>query len=111
MTDEEIVKAVNQLAKTIYGITVGKGFWDAERNDGEMIALMHSELSEALEGLRHGDPPDQHLPEYKSSEVELADCIVRILDMAHGRGLRVAEALMDKIAYNARRPHLHGKSF
>lgn len=111
MTNEEIIQAFNELAKTIYGITAEKGFWDNERNDAEMIALMHSELSEALEGLRHGDPPDQHLPEYKSSEVELADCIVRILDMAYGRKLRVAEALLDKVAFNAGRPRLHGKSF
>lgn len=87
---------------------VEKGWWDKERNDGEIIALMHSELSEALEGLRHGNPPDEHLPSFNSVEVELADTIIRIMDFAYARGHRVPEAIIAKMAFNEERAHMHG---
>jgi hypothetical protein len=72
------------------------------RNKGEAIALMHSELSEALEGIRK-NLDDDHLPEYKSEVVELADCIIRILDYCSGFNLPIGSAVYDKLAYNAHR--------
>ena len=98
----------NALAKAVNQNAVSKGWWDDERNDGEMICLMHSELSEALEGLRHGDPPDDHIPEFRSSEAELADVVIRIMDYGAARGLRIAEAIIAKTEYNKTRPHKHG---
>ncbi len=98
----------NALAKDVNQNAVSKGWWDDERNDGEMICLMHSELSEALEGLRHGDPPDDHIPEFRSSEAELADVVIRIMDYGAARGLRIAEAIIAKTEYNKTRPHKHG---
>ena len=80
----------------------------APQNDGEKIALMHSELSECLEGLRHGNPPDDKCPEFSSAEVELADTIIRIFDLAERRGWNVADALFAKTLYNRSRPHKHG---
>ena len=98
----------NALAKDVNQNAVSKGWWDEDRNDGEMICLMHSELSEALEGLRHGDPPDDHIPEFRSSEAELADVVIRIMDYGAARGLRIAEAIIAKTEYNKTRPHKHG---
>lgn len=68
----------------------------------EKIALIHSEVSEALEGIRK-DAQDQHLPHRKSVEVELADAVIRIADLAGALGLDLGAAIAEKMAYNAQR--------
>jgi hypothetical protein len=70
-----------------------------ERNFGEVIALMHSELSEALEADRRGLNDDK-LPHRDGREVDFADCILRILDTAAALGLDVAGALIEKNRFN-----------
>lgn len=78
-----------------------------QRNKGELIALMHSELSEALEGERKGLMDDK-LPHRKMAEVELVDTIIRILDYAGGFGYDLQGAFEEKMAYNAKRiDHSH----
>jgi NTP pyrophosphatase (non-canonical NTP hydrolase) len=77
------------------------------RNFGELIALCHSELSEALEGHRK-NLPDDKLPHRNMVEVELADCLIRIFDLAAGFNLDLEGAYKDKMAYNATRAdHKH----
>ena len=73
-----------------------------QRNVGEMLMLVVSELSEALEGHRK-DLMDDHLPARKMLEVELADAVIRIFDIAAGLGLDLGGAYVDKMNYNASR--------
>ncbi len=98
----------NKIADDVNKTAVEKGWWDKERNDGEIIVLMHSELSEAVEALRHGNPPSDHIPEFTGAEEELADVVIRIMDFAKARGHRVAEALEAKILFNNTRAYKHG---
>lgn len=100
--------AFNELARTVHDMAIDKGWWEGERNEGELIALMHAELSEALEGLRAGNPPSDHIPEFSAMEEEFADVIIRIMDHAAARGYRVGEALEAKLAFNASRARKHG---
>lgn len=98
-----------ELQRICHSVAVKGGWWTnietgepKDRNDGELICLMHSELSEAMEGVRK-NLDDDKLKHRKMVEVEMADCIVRILDYAGGRGLDVAGALIEKIAFNISR--------
>lgn len=72
------------------------------KNVGELLCLVHSEVSEAMEGHRKMLMDDK-LPHRTMLEVELADAVVRIFDMAGGLDLDVAGAIADKLAYNATR--------
>jgi NTP pyrophosphatase (non-canonical NTP hydrolase) len=78
---------------------------------------MHSELSEALEAIRSKDGfPDRpnlgaasdKIPEFLGIEEEYADCIIRIMDHAAARGLRVGPALVTKMFFNEGRAYRHG---
>ncbi len=98
------------LATDVHNTAVAKGF----RGPGidappeRSILLMHCELSEAVECLRKGNGHSDHLPEFTGLEEELADVVIRIMDMGEAEHLRVAEAVLAKMAYNIGRPKKHG---
>ncbi len=78
-----------------------------KRNKGELLMLIVSEVSEAMEGERK-DLMDDKLPHRKMAEVELADALIRILDYSAGFGYDLEGAFQEKMAYNAvRLDHTH----
>lgn len=107
------IKAWHLIAQRAHANAVAKDFWPEgeAKNIAEQIALIHSELSEALEANRHGNPPDPNVPGFGNFEVELADAVIRIMDTTAAYGLPVAEALIGKMRYNASRPAKHGKAY
>ena len=98
--------SINDLIKECHRVAKSKGWWIKPRNDGELIALMHSELSEALEAMRKHD----HDKKIQLAE-ELADCCIRIFDYCGSRKIDLEKALLKKIEYNKTRPYRHGKKF
>jgi len=103
---------LNELSKVVHAANI-KWWQDVEtgqpikRNKGELLALIHSEISECLEGER-ADLMDDKLPHRKMAEVELADALIRILDYAAGFGYDLQGAFDEKMAFNAQREdHKH----
>jgi NTP pyrophosphatase (non-canonical NTP hydrolase) len=101
LTFQEI-NTLTSIQNKLYGQSKEMGWHDNPREIGTLIALCHSELSEALEGARK-NLMDDHLTSRKMLEVELADCIIRIFDLAGREGLDVAGAIAEKHDYNANR--------
>lgn len=92
--------AVNELAGMCHAEARRNGWHNSGKLDfPRSVALMHSELSEALEGDRK-DLQDEHLPHRKMVEVELADLIIRCFDTAASMGLDLGGAFVEKLQYN-----------
>jgi len=108
---EDFIDIFKVMQGRIHENNKAKGFWDEKRNDGEALMLVVTELAEGLEYLRKGNGPSDHIPDFLGIEEEIADAVIRLMDFAGGRGFRLPEAIVAKLAYNRTRPHKHGKSF
>ena len=102
-------ESINNLRDVCYKNSLEAG-WHSDlktgelidRNKAEMICLIHSELSEAMEGERK-DLNDDHLPHRKMAEVEMADAVIRIMDYCGRWGYDIGGAIEENLAYNKNR--------
>ena len=102
------ILAFDSLAAVQGAVNQWHGFRNGPLEFGRAVALMHSELSEALEGDRHGNPPSEHIPEFSAIEEEFADVVLRVMECSERMGLRTAEAIVAKLRFNRERPRAHG---
>lgn len=121
---------INELSKEIHSRNIEKGFYEKEKNTGEMLCLIHSEVSEALEADRKGcyanvpcfeafsdfDRPKSDAFSFESTikntfEDELADIMIRVMDLAAFKGIDLEKHIELKMKYNLKREKYHGKKY
>ena len=112
-TEGTSFNALTEIASRCHNTALAKGWWRGNgKSFGEDIALMHSELSEALEHYRHNEPLDkwwiQESGKPDGIPIELADVIIRIFDVCMYHNIPIAKALEVKMQYNESRPYRHG---
>ena len=94
-------KSLNELSALCHGIAKEKGFWDEDRNTGDMLMLVVTELAEAMESYRR--------EEKENFKVEIADTFIRLLDLCGGMDIDIEEEIEKKCHKNKNRPYKHGK--
>jgi NTP pyrophosphatase (non-canonical NTP hydrolase) len=92
---------LSELSALCHRIAKEKGFWDQERNIGEALMLIVTELAEAMEAYRKEDDPN--------FREEIADTFIRLLDLCGGLDIDIAAAIAQKTEKNKGRPYKHGK--
>ena len=104
---------INHLIILAHENAFNKGFWDNPPEIGTSVALIHSELSEALEAARRDECKEMYINLGKPEGfiVELADAVIRIADLCGYYQLDLEQAIIAKMYYNSERKRLHGKKF
>jgi NTP pyrophosphatase (non-canonical NTP hydrolase) len=93
--------SVQEMCGLCHSIAKSKGFWDKERNVGEALMLIVTELAEAMEAHRKQDK--------ENFDEELADTFIRLFDLCGGLGIDIEAQIMKKCEKNKTRPYKHGK--
>lgn len=99
---DKLKEAVTLLRDVCFGLALDAGWHSKPREKGTMIALIHSEISEALEGARK-DLKDDHLTDRLMEEVEMADAVIRIMDYCGKYNHDIGGAIIEKLFYNTQR--------
>ena len=92
---------IKEMTDLCHAIAKSKGFWDKERNTGEALMLVVTELAEAMEAHRKQDPDN-----FKE---EIADVFIRLFDLCGGMGIDIEAEILKKCEKNKLRPYKHGK--
>lgn len=103
---------LNDLRDECHEIAVDKGWYDGgDRNVGEALMLIVTEVAEAMEEVRvgrMGTYRDAYSGKPEGFEIEIADILIRIFDLAGFKNIDLDEAVRQKIAFNRTRPVRHG---
>lgn len=112
---DQIITLFDLLQSRLHACAVNKGWWEPERSVPECLALIHSEVSEALEEYRRCGPgcPLQNTISGENGKpeglpIELADILIRVFDLAEALGIRLGIALLTKHGFNRTRSQRHG---
>jgi NTP pyrophosphatase (non-canonical NTP hydrolase) len=116
MQNHHLITAGDILTAACHGASKAAGWWTDKKGQDQTnteimreqnivpvkLALIHSEVSEGLEGYRKSQM-DDHLPHREMLEVELADAVIRIFDLAGALNYNLGAAISEKMTYNAQR--------
>jgi hypothetical protein len=116
-TPEDFVEVMIAMCEAVHTTAIDKGWWDNDnglfdpdcRNMGEIVSNFHAEVSEFWESYRK---PEREMSTqcegFYNDEIELADLMIRVMDLAAAKDYRLAQAIVAKMEYNRTRPYRHG---